>query len=189
MNSHSVPRAHRTASLSVIALFALAACGKKPTPAPEPVAAPPAAPAPAPQQAGTPAPAPTDDRAAREAAAAAEMERIRALLAAPVYFNYDQSELDTETRTTLDAKVPALRADPTLRLRIEGHADDRGSDEYNLALGMRRATAVRDYLKRQDIAESRLDVVSLGEERPTCQDAAESCWKLNRRAEFVIVRN
>ena len=54
---------------------------------------------------------------------------------------------------------------------------------------MRRATAVRDYLKRQDIAESRLDIVSLGEERPTCQDEAESCWHLNRRAEFVLVRN
>lgn len=82
--------------------------------------------------------------------------------------------------------IEVLRGDPTYRLRIEGHADERGSDEYNLALAMRRAAAVQRYLANGGIESSRLEAVSLGEERPVCVEPAEGCWQRNRRAEFVI---
>jgi peptidoglycan-associated lipoprotein len=105
---------------------------------------------------------------------------------APVYFNYDRAEITPETRQALDAKLPLLTANADLRLRLSGHADERGSDEYNIALGQRRAAAVWHYLIGHGIAEARLEIVSFGEERPICQVAAESCWWQNRRVEFDI---
>lgn len=125
------------------------------------------------------------DRAARERAAREERERRLSILSAPIHFALDRSDLETAARTTLDAKLSLLRESPSVQLRIEGHADERGSTEYNLALGMRRAAAARRYLVQRGIDASRVEITSFGEERPVCQLSEESCWARNRRAEFA----
>jgi peptidoglycan-associated lipoprotein len=128
---------------------------------------------------------------ARTQAARADAERsaaaMRSALTATVYFEFDQAVLSDETRAALDAKLPALRSNPAIRLRVAGHTDDRGSDEYNLALAQRRGVAAKRYLMEHQIDASRLTVVGFGEERPVCDAGDESCWERNRRAEFEIV--
>ena len=119
-------------------------------------------------------------------AAAQEAEAI-ALITGTVYFDYDQSALSAEARATLDAKVPALQARPAFRIRITGHTDERGSAEYNLALGLRRAAELKAYLVSNGIDASRIDISSMGEERPAAQGSNEDAWARNRRAEFVQV--
>lgn len=104
-----------------------------------------------------------------------------------MYFEYDQSALSAESRATLDAKVPALQARPAFRIRITGHTDERGSSEYNLALGLRRAAELKAYLVSSGIDASRIDISSMGEERPAAQGSTEAAWAQNRRAEFVQV--
>ncbi|HXT18721.1 MAG TPA: peptidoglycan-associated lipoprotein Pal [Gemmatimonadaceae bacterium] len=126
------------------------------------------------------APAPNRDSIDR-------VNRDREALLAKLYFDFDRSELRDDQRATLDAKLPVLRNNPSIRIRIEGNADERGSDEYNMALGMRRAQTARKYLIDHGIDASRIDISSNGEERPVCQEHDESCWKQNRRDEFVIV--
>jgi peptidoglycan-associated lipoprotein len=162
-------------------------CRQKAAPQPEPTATTPA-PAASPETQPVAAPVTEETPAAPRADAAEEAAaRARAVLAAPVYFGYDRSELDDEARAKLDEKVAVLVADRALRLRVDGHTDDRGSDEYNLALGQRRAAAVRRYLAQRQIDMNRIDVVTFGEERPSCMDANEACWRANRRAEFVVI--
>ncbi|MDX8401593.1 MAG: peptidoglycan-associated lipoprotein Pal [Mariprofundaceae bacterium] len=102
-----------------------------------------------------------------------------------VYFAFDSSELDASARATLDAHAAWLNANPDVSIRIEGNCDERGSREYNLALGQRRADAVRDYLASQGVSVDRIDTVSFGEERPVCKGAGEACWAQNRRADIV----
>lgn len=180
-------RASRAVTLSLIALIALGGCKrKKPEVAVVPVATPPAA-APAP----APAPPATDCDAACMAARDAEAKAravaaATAALTAPVYFEYDRSEISDDTRTKLDAKVPVLSQNSAVKIRIAGHTDSRGSDEYNLALGQRRAAAAKRYLTDRGIDASRIEIVSFGEERPTCSDEAETCFSRNRRDEFEI---
>lgn len=174
-----------------------AACRKKPEPVPPP------APAPAPRvnqdsiDAVNRARADSIRRAeeARRAAeaAAAEARRLeearaaaRRTLQAIVYFDYDKDEIRADQQATLDAKVPILNANPDLRIRIAGHTDDRGSDEYNLALGQRRAASVRRYLAARGVSENRMDVESFGEQRPVAMGETEDAWSRNRRAEFEI---
>ena len=111
---------------------------------------------------------------------------LRATLAEKVFFEYDQSMLTDEARAALDRKLTVLKANAGLRLRISGHADERGSDEYNIALGQRRAVAVKRYLMDQGIDGGRLDVVSFGEEQPAVQGGTEEAFAKNRRAEFEI---
>ena len=133
------------------------------------------------------------ERAAREAAARAEAERAAALTAARnafgtvIYFAYDKSDLSADSRAVLDAKLPLLRANANVRIRIAGHTDERGSDAYNVALGQRRAAAAKRYLVDQGIAENRIDVVSFGEERPAQAGSDETAWSKNRRDEFEII--
>jgi peptidoglycan-associated lipoprotein len=131
------------------------------------------------------------DSLAREASLREAHERrlaeARAALAAPVSFAYDRSDLSPEARGILDAKAPILSASPALRLRLAGHTDSRGSDEYNLALGQRRAAAAKQYLADRNLDAGRIEIVSFGEERPTCGEEAEGCWSRNRRVEFEIV--
>jgi peptidoglycan-associated lipoprotein len=115
------------------------------------------------------------------------LAEMRAALGAPVYFDYNQAELADDARATLDAKVPVLVANPGLRLRIAGHTDDRGSDEYNIALGQRRAVTVREYLAARGVDAARLDIVSFGEEMPAVPGQDEGAWAQNRRAEFEVV--
>ena len=124
-------------------------------------------------------------RAEREAAERARAAAEAALLA-PVYFAYDLSDIDSEARARLEAKIPVLQGNVGVRVRIEGHTDERGSDEYNLALGQRRAVAAKRYLVDRGIADDRVEVTSMGEERPVCTESAEDCWRRNRRSEFTI---
>src|SRR5690606_35379769 len=91
-----------------------------------------------------------------------------------------------DAQAVLQRKLPILRANPNLRLQIDGHADERGSIEYNDALGLRRANAVRDWFAAQGLDAGRFDVVSFGEERPLVAESNEDAWAQNRRAEFVI---
>lgn len=126
-----------------------------------------------------------EERARREAAAA--LEAARAAFATAIYFDYDKSDLKPEARATLDAKLPLLRANAAVRIRIAGHTDERGSDEYNIALGQRRAAAAKNYLVANGIAADRIDVVSFGEDRPKAMGSDESAWSQNRRDEFEII--
>ena len=99
------------------------------------------------------------------------------------YFEYDQSSLTSSARAALDAQASVLRRGSS-DIRLEGHADERGSREYNLALGERRAKAVADYLAIQGVSRSRIEVVSYGEERPITLRSDESAYSLNRRVEL-----
>jgi peptidoglycan-associated lipoprotein len=108
-------------------------------------------------------------------------------ITAPIYFDFDKSTIRPDAAATLDRKVPYLQANPGMRIRIEGNADERGSDEYNLALGQRRAASAKRYLVERGIAADRFDLVSYGEERPVCTEHNEACWQQNRRDDFRIV--
>jgi peptidoglycan-associated lipoprotein len=165
-----------------LVMVTMIGCGRGQTPAaPAPAAAPSSAPVAATTGDG-------EEERARTARAAAEREaeRARAVLEARVFFDYDRAELRPDARRALDEKAQALRAAPEVRLRIEGHADERGSTEYNLALGSRRASTVVDYLTGFGLSASRFDLVSLGEERPLVRGTGEEAWGQNRRAEFVV---
>jgi peptidoglycan-associated lipoprotein len=105
---------------------------------------------------------------------------------APILFGFDQYDLTTESRSSLDSKLELLRSTPAMRVRIEGHADETGSDEYNLALGQRRAAAARRYLMDHGIDGSRLEIISFGEQQPSCRDSSDGCYTQNRRDEFRI---
>jgi peptidoglycan-associated lipoprotein len=102
-----------------------------------------------------------------------------------VYFDFDQYNLDEDDRAALRTSGDWLKKNLAARVQIEGHCDERGTSEYNLALGAKRAQAAKDYLVSLGVAETRLSIVSYGEEIPVCQDATESCWKENRRDRFV----
>jgi peptidoglycan-associated lipoprotein len=109
-------------------------------------------------------------------------------ITAPIYFDFDRSTIRPDAAATLDRKIPWLQANPGMRIRIEGNADERGSDEYNLALGQRRAASAKRYLVERGIAADRFDLVSHGEERPVCTESNEGCWQQNRRDDFFVVR-
>lgn len=135
------------------------------------------------------------------AAAQAEADRLRAererregamatareTITAPVFFEFDRADLSSEDQARLDAKIPLLNANPELRIRVSGHTDARGSDEYNLALGQRRAAAAKRYLTQHGIAETRIETVSFGEERAAQEGADEASMAQNRRSEFEII--
>ncbi|OLB95444.1 MAG: peptidoglycan-associated lipoprotein [Candidatus Rokubacteria bacterium 13_1_40CM_68_15] len=103
-----------------------------------------------------------------------------------VYFDFDRALIRPADAKILDANADYLRNNADTMLLIEGHADERGTAEYNLALGERRARAARDYLVTQGIAADRISLVSFGEERPECSEHTEACWARNRRAQFLI---
>ena len=121
------------------------------------------------------------------AAARGATDEVRGMLAAMIHFDYDKAVLTGEDVGTLDQKVAILQANPALRIRISGHCDERGSDEYNLALGNRRATAAKQYLTSHGIDAGRIETISYGEERPLAQGHDESAWSQNRRDEFEII--
>jgi peptidoglycan-associated lipoprotein len=111
-------------------------------------------------------------------------EEVRTTLASMIHFDLDKSSVRTEDAGVLDQKVAILQANPDLRIRIGGHCDERGSDEYNLALGNRRAQAAKQYLVSHGIDASRIETQSWGEEKPLVDGHDESAWSQNRRAEF-----
>ena len=114
-------------------------------------------------------------------------EEVRNMLATMIHFDLDKSNIRSDDMGALDQKVAILQANPDLRIRVGGHCDERGSDEYNINLGQRRAQEARKYLVDHGIDAGRIDMTSNGEQRPVCQEHDESCWSQNRRDEFVIV--
>lgn len=102
-----------------------------------------------------------------------------------IYFDYDRYDVRGDARETLRTNAAWLKSNPAVRVQIEGHADERGTSEYNLALGARRAQSAKDYLVTLGITEARVTTISYGEEVPVCNEGAESCWQKNRRARFV----
>jgi len=103
-----------------------------------------------------------------------------------IYFDYDRSEIRSDQMARLQANADWLKQNPNVRFTIEGHCDERGSEEYNLALGDRRANAVKQFMASQGIPETRINVISYGEEHPVCREETEDCMAHNRRAEFVL---
>jgi len=120
------------------------------------------------------------------AAAARGSEEVRNMLASMIHFDLDRSNIRSDDMGALDQKVAILQANPDLRIRIGGHCDERGSDEYNLALGNRRAQSAKQYLVSHGIDASRIETQSWGEERPMVDGHDESSWSQNRRAEFEV---
>ena len=125
-------------------------------------------------------------RRAAEEAASRRLAEARNLLQAMVYFDLDQADIRDDSKALLDQKIPLLNANPNLTIKVTGHTDSRGSDEYNIALGQRRARAVRDYLVQRGITSARITLDTRGEEQPVAQGEDESAWSQNRRAEFEI---
>ncbi len=186
----------RVLGLLVVAVLAaqLMACHKKPVPQPEPppppppvvqpTPTPPPPPPPPPPPAPTPAPrVPTEDEVF---AAKSLMTLNEERPLADVYFGYDLADLTDAARASLQTNADWMRRWTSTRITIEGHADSRGTNEYNLALGERRASTVRDYLIGLGIASARITIVSKGEEEPVCTEEVESCWSQNRRGHFLI---
>jgi peptidoglycan-associated lipoprotein len=121
-----------------------------------------------------------------EAAMMAEEARKRAFEGELIHFDFDKYNLKPEAMMILDEKATYLRDHPEVRVLIEGHCDDRGTNEYNLALGDRRANSAKNYLVRSGVMESRITTISYGEEQPLCTEQTESCWARNRRDAFQI---
>lgn len=121
------------------------------------------------------------EREQREAAQNADAMKV---LAATIYYDFDRADLTEAARSLLLAKVPVLQAQPTVHVRITGHTDDRGSSEYNLALGLRRAAEAKAFLVNNGIDASRLMITSMGAEKPAVEGENEDAWSRNRRSEF-----
>jgi peptidoglycan-associated lipoprotein len=103
-----------------------------------------------------------------------------------IYFDYDKSDIRPDQVSNLQSNANWLKSNQNARFTIEGHCDERGSEEYNLALGDRRANAVKEFLIAQGVAANRIMTVSYGEERPVCRETTEDCYAMNRRAAFTL---
>ena len=103
-----------------------------------------------------------------------------------ILFDYDKSNIRVSEAPKLQSSAAWLKQNPSVRFTIEGNADERGGQEYNIALGDERAAAVKKYLSGQGVEDSRMTTISYGEERPICQRHTEECWQMNRRADFVM---
>jgi peptidoglycan-associated lipoprotein len=182
-------------------ILAGTACGGKPKPA-----------TPAPQAANADSAAAVAEKARQDSIAAAEAlareeadrmarqrtadslaalgrstEAVRTLLATMIHFDYDKSNIRSGDAAVLDQKIAILQANSGVRIRLAGHCDERGSDEYNLALGNRRATSGKQYLVSHGIDAGRIETQSFGKERPLDPGHTEESWAQNRRDEFEIL--
>ena len=177
----------------LLIVLTVSACSKKVPPPPPPPPEPPAAPAPpppppppppAPKPAPPPAPKPLTEE---ELFLKKTLDQLNAEMPlADVFFDYDMSTIRDDARPILQKNADYLRRWTTTRVSIEGHADSRGTNEYNLGLGDRRAAAVRDYLVSLGITADRMMSVTRGEESPQCTEETEGCWQRNRRGHFVF---
>jgi peptidoglycan-associated lipoprotein len=174
----------------VVIAIGASSCAKKAPEAP-PAPPPPTAPAapPPPPAPPPPAPAPAAPRALtdEEIFAGKSLEQLNAERPlGDVYFDLDESTIRDDARGFLQKNAEWMKRWTSTRVTVEGHADERGSAEYNLALGERRATSVRDYLVSLGIGADRVSVVTKGKETPFCSESTESCWQQNRRGHFII---
>jgi peptidoglycan-associated lipoprotein len=171
-----------SAALFGIAIFYFIGCSTAKAPEPQPAAEPQKA------QAATKSPtkAPVSQSSSLE-----QLRQGKSIGTPPssplkdVYFDFDRYDLREDARATLKANADWLKKNPSTSVQIEGHCDDRGTAEYNLALGAKRAQAVRDYLTTLGIAGQRLSTISYGEELPACTEHNEECWQKNRHDRFV----
>ncbi|MEA2824838.1 MAG: peptidoglycan-associated lipoprotein [Alphaproteobacteria bacterium] len=176
----------KLASLSLV-LFIVAACsGEKmmPPPAampppPPPAAAPPPPPPPPPPPARPPAPV-------QQSIVPGSLQDFQVNVGDRVFFAYDKSDLDDRARGVLQKQAAWLQRFGAVILILEGHADERGTREYNLALGARRAQTVKDYLASLGVSGARLETISYGKERPVCVESNDGCWAQNRRGVSTI---
>jgi len=187
--------AYVTLSSLLLMGLIISGCAKKPAttataasaPAPEPTprAAAPQAPSTsaAPSTAAPAAPAPLAGPAAPRPSPK-EFTAVDALR--DIHFDFDKYDIRPEDSKTLDANASWLKSNAENLVLIEGHTDERGTNEYNLALGERRAKATMNYLVSQGIQANRITIISYGEERPICSEKTESCWAKNRRAHFLV---
>jgi peptidoglycan-associated lipoprotein len=169
--------------VAVLPLALLAACATTGEEAAAPTAAP------EPTQTETMAPAPAAEPSAAPAEAEMEIDPLQdptsPLAKRVIYFDFDKSDIKSEYRPTLQAHAEYLANHPSVHVRLEGHADERGTREYNIGLGERRANSVRAYLTLQGVSASQIETISYGEERPVAMGHDESSWRLNRRVEIV----
>ncbi|HEC99306.1 MAG TPA: peptidoglycan-associated lipoprotein Pal [Proteobacteria bacterium] len=179
--------------LAIIAIFLMSCCAKRVSVSEEEAAKTPETVAPAPKPVETVAPKPmveeampTTEALKEEVLAMAEGRTSAGLL--PVYFDFDKYNMRSDQTSRLDQNAKWLKKNPTAKIRIEGNCDERGSNEYNLALGERRANSVQEYLTNMGIAPERIETLSYGEERPLCFEHDEECWGKNRRADLVTIR-
>jgi peptidoglycan-associated lipoprotein len=185
---------HLAFSFLLVAAVALSGCAKRPAttqaaaPAPTGAATSTAAPSGGPQQmqsggassggTATPAPTTTARPAVQDFASVADLT--------DVFFDFDKYDIRPHDAKTLDANASWLKSNPNHLVLIEGHCDERGTNEYNLALGERRAKSTMNYLVSQGVQANRITIISYGEERPQCTEHTESCWAKNRRAHFLV---
>jgi peptidoglycan-associated lipoprotein len=153
--------------VAVAAFVALAGCATKPKPAPAPPAPPPAAPA-------------------KPMITPGSAKDLTVNVGDTVHFAYDRSDLNDQAKATLQRQAAWLQKYPAVRVQIQGNCDPRGTREYNLALGARRANSAKDYLVSLGISPARIDTISYGKERPVCTESTESCWARDRRGVTVI---
>ena len=187
---------------TLVTAVAVGACGKKPDTTPAPVTQPDTAAENAKRRADSIAAAQADSlakaramedsiaraRAADSAAAAARSaDEVRAMLATMIHFEFNKAEILPQDQALLDQKIAILQKNPALRIQVAGNCDERGSQEYNLALGNRRANAAKQYLVTHGIDAGRIETVSNGEERPLDPGHTEEAWAKNRRDEFNVL--
>ncbi len=172
----------------VLMLPLVAGCAKKKpmTAAPEEAAPPPPV-----AQEVTEAPSPTTEGDVQPDPLSEDIQSVNAYvyesgLIGDVYFEFDRYELQAEARNRLQKNAEFMKAHPEFVFSVEGHCDERGTNEYNLALGDRRASAAMAYMADLGVPESAAQTITYGEERPVCTQSNESCWWRNRRAHFVI---
>ncbi|HET7694897.1 MAG TPA: OmpA family protein [Vicinamibacterales bacterium] len=178
-----------TGVIALALTIGVSACGKKkpaaaPAPPPPAAEAPRTTPAAPPPPPPAPAPAPTRTPSDEEIYGSKTLDDLSRELA-PVFFELDSAQLNDAARPVLQKNSEWLKRWPA-KIMIEGHADSRGTAEYNLALGERRAAAVRDYLVSLGVAANRIQIVSKGKESPFCTEENEGCWQQNRRGHFVV---
>ena len=193
--------AHLTIMLLLVLGVVAAGCAKRPattsvaapppsapapaappaTPAPAPSTPAPAAPVPSTPSTPAPAPAPAATTARPAPAEFASIPELK-----DIHFDFDKYDIRPDAARTLDANAAWLKSNANHLLLIEGHCDERGTNEYNLALGERRAKAAMNYLVSQGVQASRITIISYGEERPLCTEHTETCWAQNRRDHFLV---
>ena len=162
-----------TAMIAAITMLAVGACAKK---APDTLP-------PAPEGTGTETPADTGTGVVP----GSQEDFVANVAADRIFFGFDQYNVDAEDQTTLRSQAEWLQRNPAVRVTLEGHADERGTRDYNIALGERRANAAKNYLASLGIDPSRINVISYGKERPAAIGSTEEAWAQNRRAVTVVI--
>ena len=189
-----IPSVRTAATAVLVCALAVSACGKKPPevkpmPPPPPPAEKPTTPPPPPSPTPPPPPVTAPDKPLTEDeifAKATPDDLTKSGVLKPVYFDYDSIVLTEAARGILQKDVEYLKRRPSTKVMVEGHADSRGTNEYNLALTERRAAAVKAYLVSLGVAADRVTTVAKGEEQPFCREETEACWQQNRVGYFVF---